>query len=148
MTDPVTAARAALGALKVRRIALLTPYVRRINESLRAALCARGMEIPVMGSFNQEDDNVVARIAPQSIADAIIGLGASDACDGVFVSCTSLRVARIVEEVEAKLGKPVTSLDQCRSPGTCCASPDIRRRSRTEAGCFRSRLLLGRVVVE
>ncbi len=109
VTDPVTAARAALDALKVRRIALLTPYVRRINESLRAAFCARGMEIPVMGSFNQEDDNVVARIAPQSIADAIIGLGASDACDGVFVSCTSLRVARIVEEVEAKLGKPVTS---------------------------------------
>ena len=109
MTDPVTAARAALDALKVRRIALLTPYVRRINESLRAALAARGMEIPVMGSFNQDDDNVVARIAPQSIADAIIGLGASEACDGVFVSCTSLRVARIVEEVEAKLGKPVTS---------------------------------------
>jgi len=109
VTDPVTAARAALDALKVRRIALLTPYVRRINESLRDAFCARGMEIPVMGSFNQEDDNVVARIAPQSIADAIIGLGASDSCDGVFVSCTSLRVARIVEEVEAKLGKPVTS---------------------------------------
>ncbi|MBV9568798.1 MAG: aspartate/glutamate racemase family protein [Hyphomicrobiales bacterium] len=109
VTDPVTAARAALGALGVKRIALLTPYVRRINESLRAAFRTRGMEIPVMGSFNQDDDNVVARITPHSIADAIIELGASDACDGVFVSCTSLRVARIVEEVEARLGKPVTS---------------------------------------
>jgi maleate isomerase len=109
VTDPVTAARAALDALAVKRIALLTPYVRRINESLRAAFRARGMEIPVMGSFNQEDDNVVARIAPHSLADAIIGLGGSEACDGVFVSCTSLRVARIVEEVEAKLRKPVTS---------------------------------------
>jgi maleate isomerase len=109
VTDPVTAARAALAALGVKRIALLTPYVRRINESLRAAFRARGMEIPVMGSFNQDDDNVVARIAPRSIADAIVELGGSDACDGVFVSCTSLRVARIVEEVEAKLGKPVTS---------------------------------------
>ncbi|MBV9738266.1 MAG: aspartate/glutamate racemase family protein [Hyphomicrobiales bacterium] len=109
VTDPVTAARAALGALGVRRIALLTPYVRRINESLRAAFQARGMEIPVMGSFNQDDDNVVARIAAHSIADAIIELGSADACEGVFVSCTSLRVARIVEEVEAKLGKPITS---------------------------------------
>ena len=34
VTDPVTAARAALDALAVKRIALLTPYVRRINESL------------------------------------------------------------------------------------------------------------------
>jgi maleate isomerase len=29
--------------------------------------------------------------------------------EGVFVSCTSLRVASIVEELEAELGKPVTS---------------------------------------
>jgi maleate isomerase len=109
VTDPVSAARAALAALGARRVALLTPYVRRINENLRSALVARGMEIPVMGSFNQEDDNVVARIAPASLAAAIVKLGASEACDAVFVSCTSLRVARIVEEVEAKLGKPVTS---------------------------------------
>jgi maleate isomerase len=109
VTDPVTAARAALAALGARRIALLTPYVRRINENLRNALEARGMEIPVMGSFNQEDDNVVARIAPSSLTDAIVRLGGSPECDAVFVSCTSLRVARIVEEVEARIGKPVTS---------------------------------------
>jgi maleate isomerase len=36
-------------------------------------------------------------------------VGASDACEAVFISCTSLRVARIAEKVEAKLGKPVTS---------------------------------------
>ena len=67
------------------------------------------MEIPVMGSFNQEDDNVVARIAPSSLAEAIVRLGSAKDCDAVFVSCTSLRVARIVEEVEARIGKPVTS---------------------------------------
>jgi maleate isomerase len=109
VTDPVTAARAALAALGAKRIALLTPYVRRINERLRDALEARGMKIPVMGSFNQEDDNMVARISPASLAEAIVRLGSSDACDAVFVSCTSLRVARIVEKVEARIGKPVTS---------------------------------------
>ena len=109
VTDPVTAALAALRALGAKRVALLTPYVRRINESLRAALMARGMDIPVMGSFNQADDNVVARISPKSLIDAIVKLGRSDACDAVFVSCTSLRVARIAEKVEATIGKPVTS---------------------------------------
>jgi maleate isomerase len=109
VTDPVTAARAAMAALGARRVALLTPYVRRINESLRAALQARGMVIEVMGSFNQDDDNVVARVSPHSLAEAIMRLGSSDACDAVFVSCTSLRVARIVAEVEARLRKPVTS---------------------------------------
>lgn len=109
VTDPVTAARAALRALGARRIALLTPYLPQINHSLRAALAARGMDIPVMGSFNEPDDNRVARISPASIEEAVLALGASSACDAVFVSCTSLRVARIVARIEKKLGKPVTS---------------------------------------
>lgn len=109
VTNPVTAARAALAALGVRHIALLTPYLANINHSLRASLIERGMDIPVMGSFNEPDDNLVARIRPDSIERAILEVGASADCDAVFVSCTSLRVARIVEQVERKLGKPVTS---------------------------------------
>jgi len=109
VTNPVTAARAAMEALGARRIALLTPYMPEINHSLRASLMARGMDIPVMGSFHEPDDNRVARITPVSIERAILELGSSDECDAVFVSCTSMRVARIVEQVEAKLGKPVTS---------------------------------------
>lgn len=109
VTDPVTAARAALTALGATRLALLTPYIGTINHSLRNALMARGMDIPVMGSFNEPDDNTVARISADSIERAILDLGAAKDCDAVFVACTSLRVARIVERVEAKLGKPVTS---------------------------------------
>jgi maleate isomerase len=109
VTDPVTAAIAALRATGVRRVALLTPYLREINLRLRAALMARGLSIPVMGSFNEPDDDVVARITPQSLLDAIVRIGSESSCDGVFVSCTSLRVARIAEQAEALIGKPVTS---------------------------------------
>ncbi len=109
VTNPVTAARAAFEALGVSRIALLTPYLPKINHSLRASLMARGMDIPVMGSFNEPDDNIVARITAESIEQAILDIGSSGECDAVFVSCTSLRVARIVGQVERKLGKPVTS---------------------------------------
>src|SRR3546814_18299098 len=70
---------------------------------------ARGMDIPVMGSFNEPDDNTVARISAESIEQAILDIGSAAECDAVFVACTSLRVARIVERVEQKLGKPVTS---------------------------------------
>lgn len=109
VTDPVTASIAALRATGVRRVALLTPYLRTINLRLRDALLARGLEIPVMGSFNEADDDIVARITPKSLLDAIVKIGNSPACDGVFVSCTSLRVARIAEDAEALIGKPVTS---------------------------------------
>lgn len=109
VTDPLTAATAALKALGAERIGLLTPYIATINHSLRDALTARGFSVPVMGSFNEAEDDRVARITPDSIEKAILAVGESGACDAVFVSCTSLRVARIVEKIEARLGKPVTS---------------------------------------
>ena len=109
ITDPVTAAIAALRATGVRRVGLLTPYVREINHRLREALISRGLDIPVMGSFNESDDDIVARITPRAILDAIVQIGQSASCDGVFVSCTSLRVAKIVEEAEGLIDKPVTS---------------------------------------
>jgi maleate isomerase len=62
-----------------------------------------------MGSFNHGNDNEVARISQASIKNAVRELAREPGVDGVFVSCTSLRVADIAEELEAELGKPVTS---------------------------------------
>ena len=108
-TTPITAAIAGLRQLGAGRIALLTPYVESVNRMLRAYIEARGIEVPVMGSFSHENDNEVARIAIPSIRDAVLELGREPSVDAVFVSCTSLRVAEIVEALEAELGKPVTS---------------------------------------
>ena len=87
----------------------VTAYLKEINERLRNSLIERGLNIPVMGSFNEADDDVVARMTPDAIRDAIVKIGSLPDCDGVFVSCTSLRVAKIAEEAEALIGKPVTS---------------------------------------
>jgi maleate isomerase len=108
-TTPITAALAGLNALGAKRIALLTPYVRSINEWMRDYIEERGVTVPVMGSFNHENDNEVARIDSDSITRAILTVGASDNVDAVFVSCTSLRVAHLAESLEARLGKPVLS---------------------------------------
>ncbi len=109
VTDPVTAMRAAFDAMAVRRIGLLTPYLPEVNQALRERLVERGLEVSIMGSFHEGDDNMVARISPLSVLDAIEQIGASDDCDGVFVSCTSLRIVEIIEEAESRIGKPVTS---------------------------------------
>ncbi len=108
-TTPITAAIAGLGALGAKRIALLTPYVEEVNRMLRGFIEARGIAVPVMGSFNHENDNEVARISQESIAAAVRDLARLPSVDGVFVSCTSLRVASIVASLEAETGKPVTS---------------------------------------
>jgi maleate isomerase len=80
-----------------------------VNATVRRYIKARGFEVRVFGSFNEEDDHKVARISPVSIREAAIELGRSREVDAVFVACTSLRVAAIAREIESELGKPVTS---------------------------------------
>ncbi len=108
-TTPITAAIAAFKALGARRIALLTPYIDEVNQTMRRFVEAQGVEVPVIGSFNHENDNEVARMSPASVKAAALELGRHPAVDAVFVACTSLRVAEIVEDLERDLGKPATS---------------------------------------
>src|SRR5205809_636425 len=74
-TSPITAAVAAFPALGAKRIALLTPYIARINHMMRDWIEARGIEVPVMGTYNHENDNEVARISGPSIRSAVLELG-------------------------------------------------------------------------
>ncbi len=108
-TSPMKAALAAFKAFGARRIALLTPYLDEINQTMRGFIEARGVSVPVMGSFNEPNDNKVGRISPASIREAALELGRSDLVDAVFVACTALRVVDIAAEIETELGKPVTS---------------------------------------
>ena len=63
-------------------------------------------------SIELNDDFTVARISQQSVLDAVLKAGSSDLCDGVFVSCTSLRTLDILSHAEGMLGKPVVSSNQ------------------------------------
>lgn len=108
-SNPLSAAKAALAALGVKRLGLVTPYTPDVTQAMQKKFVAAGIEVTVVGSFYEDDDIVVGRISPLSVLEAIKSVGASNDVDGVFVSCTSLRVAGIIEQAEAALGKPVTA---------------------------------------
>ena len=108
-TTPITAAFAAFRAFGAKRLAVLTPYRADVNAAVRRYIEARGFEVPVFGSFDEEDDHRAARISVASIRDAAIDLGRDPRVDAVFVACTSLRVAEVAAEIEEAVGKPVTS---------------------------------------
>lgn len=105
-TSPITAAVAGIKALGLSSVALLTPYVQEINDMMRAHLEERGIAVPVMGSFNNPNDDEVARITLASTRAAAVRLLRTKAVDGIFVSCTSLRTIDIIRDVEAETGKP------------------------------------------
>jgi maleate isomerase len=108
-TTPITAAFAVFHAFGAQRLAVLTPYRADVNAMVKAYIEARGFEVPVFGTFDEEDDHRAARITSASIRDAAIALGRDPRVDAVFVACTSLRVAEVGVEVEQAIGKPVTS---------------------------------------
>src|SRR5262249_34715957 len=108
-TSPITAAIAAFNSLGVARIALLTPYRADLMRLVQSYLCASGLDVPVAATSDEPDENAVARISEASIYSAAVELGNHDNVDAVFISCTTLRAAGVVEKIERALNKPVTT---------------------------------------
>ena len=111
-TNPISAVIAAARHLGMKRIGLLTPYMPSVSQKMQGLLEENGFAITAFGSFEQEDDRVVARISPHSILDAMCEVGNQEDVDGVFASCTNLRCFPVIEEAEKRLGKPVITSNQ------------------------------------
>lgn len=109
VTNPLSASKEALKSLGVKRVGFITPYDPYVTNEMRKNLLFSGLEIPVTGSFYESDDFVVGRISEDSILESILKIGSRKDCDGVFVSCTNLRVVSLIKKAESRLGKPVTS---------------------------------------
>lgn len=112
VVTPITAALAAFEKLGIKRISLMTPYTDDVNQTMVAFIERNGIEILNVAGFCQEDDQMMARIAPQRIHDAVQEIAHPDA-DAVFVSCTGIRTAEIIDRAEQTLGKPVLCSNQC-----------------------------------
>jgi len=108
-TSPMEAASAALRALGAKRVCLIAPYADEINRSMRDYILGLGFQVPVMGSWNLSNDADVARITSKTTCEAAMELASGDDVDAVFVSCTSIRLAESVSELERVINKPVIS---------------------------------------
>ncbi|MFD1194183.1 Asp/Glu racemase [Seohaeicola saemankumensis] len=112
VTDPLTAALAAIDALGLRQVGIVSPYVASVAGPIRRAFETGGINVPATVSFGEEVEARVARIDPVSIADAARDLARDTALDGLFLSCTNLRTLDIIPTLEAELGLPVLSSNQ------------------------------------
>lgn len=108
-TNPALAAQVAFNALGARRIGVLTPYSRTVNTIVQRALEDGGFTVPVFGSFNEPHDPTVATIDAASVKSALTRIVAEADMDAVFISCTSVRIAEHIAEIEQELNVPVTS---------------------------------------
>ena len=109
-TTTSTAATAALRALGVNRIAVLSPHVDELNVRLRAYLEASGLAVVNLVGLNQRGD--IEDIEPATTLDIVISRVDTPTAEAVFISCTGLRTAAVIDDIEASLAKPVITANQ------------------------------------
>ncbi len=112
VTNPISAVIAALHKLNARNIGLITPYIAPVSNAMRQYLEKSGINICEFASFEQVEEEIVARISPLSLFDAICQVGEHKNVDAVFASCTNLQSFSIIADAEAIIGKPVITSNQ------------------------------------
>jgi len=109
---PTSAAVDAFKTLKLKRLALLTPYSSQTSAPLEPYFeDGTGIEIVNHCCLGLEDDREMARLDADTLIRAAIDAD-HDKADGMFISCTALRVVEIAGEIEKKIGKPVVTSNQ------------------------------------
>ncbi|WP_245748885.1 maleate cis-trans isomerase family protein [Oceanisphaera psychrotolerans] len=111
-TNPWLASITALRHLGVRRLAVLTPYNTGVNRPLYRMLQQAGFEVVAFGAFGLTLDTDIPAIHTDSIIEATARLLADGQAEGVFFSCTNLRAARVLEQLEQRFGLPMVSSNQ------------------------------------
>jgi maleate isomerase len=100
---------AALRALGLTRIAVVTPYIDSVTERLLSFLGEHGVE--VVSSIGL---GLLDHIWQVGYTEVVQAVGAVDvaAADGVFISCTNVPTYDIIGPLERWLGKPVLTANQ------------------------------------
>lgn len=108
VVTPIAATVAGLRALGAKRISVLTPYSVETSVPMASHLEAEGFTIDRFTCLDMDDDRAMARIAP----DEIVRLGRDAMAKGseaLFVSCTAVRAAGVIDRIEAATGLPALS---------------------------------------
>ena len=112
-----TAVIAALEALKVKRIALATPYTDEINRSEKKNLEERGYLVTVIQGYHEWvasqalKNDMIGKLAPEVAYEMARKVNGQDN-QAIFISCTNFRAIEIIRRLEEETRKPVISSNQ------------------------------------
>lgn len=111
VSTPVTAALLAFQRFNVKKISILTPYTEGFNREFAEFFISQGYDVLNIAGFGFEDDTAMTYISPKDITAAAVESCDSNA-DLMFISCTALRAAVEIDEIEKRLNIPVVSSNQ------------------------------------
>jgi maleate isomerase len=101
----------ALRHLRLRKLVLVSPYVKTTNEHEVAYLREAGFEVVHdLGLGLSGSDEYIA-VTPERWKEIVLN-NLRDQAEGYLLSCTNTRMIEVIEELEQLLGKPVITSNQ------------------------------------
>ncbi len=123
--DPISAVISGFAAMKRRKVAVVTPYIRETNTVVAQYLALSGIEVVNAVTFDLLSGASMNRLSPRDIYNAGMLADTPDA-EAIFISCTGIRVSPILDDLERALGKPVLSSNQALT-WQCCETVGLVR---------------------
>lgn len=102
---------AALRAVGIQRVSVVTPYTDEINEGLTTFLTAHGFDVLSMAGQQIVPNVEIGAQTPETIV-AFAKANLHPEADGLFLSCTNWRAMEVAERLERETGKPVVTSNQ------------------------------------
>ena len=110
-TTTITAVQRAFGALRARRIVLITPYSAATTEHEAEFLRQAGYDVLLAKGFALAGSDAYCAAPPQFWRDRAIEAARPDA-DAYLISCANISVFGVIRELEARLERPVVTSNQ------------------------------------
>ena len=111
VSTPAGAALRGFATLGVKRVALMTPYMQEASDLVGDYFAAHGMDVVSRRAMGHADDRDMALLPHDEVMRFAMESDHPEA-EALFMSCTALPAVPIIDEIEAKLGKPVISSNQ------------------------------------
>ena len=103
---------AAFQVLGTRRVLLVTPYIQPVHYREIDYLAANGLTVAGGSCLGVDTNTEMARITPDAIAAQVRDAASGVVADACFISCTAIRSAGLIADLEAILGMPVITSNQ------------------------------------
>jgi maleate isomerase len=110
-TTTAAAVMAAIEALVVKRLVLVSPYRRATHEHEIEFLEQAGIEVVGEENLGLENADDFYAVTPAEWVDIVASLK-NDRAEAYFVSCANIRATEAIEEMEARLDRPVLASNQ------------------------------------
>lgn len=101
-----------LRRLEGQSVALLTPYSREINDTIKESLETSGFSVPYVNGMDVQGAFNIAAVTPAEIVEYVREQLAGVESDCLFVSCANLRSVEVLSELRAVAGRPVLTSNQ------------------------------------